>query len=141
MTILEPGDRVSWTTEHIQAVVVQTWPSQVYPEHQIVVIRTLAPTRVAVVLSRELHKIAEGSDVTHLHPMLRAHLAALRSRALRDVELIELHVVLSEWPLSAVHHVTTEELRRALGAAFDRGVGLAHHFHKASPWHSGNFER
>jgi hypothetical protein len=69
--------------------------------------------------------------VTDLHPMVRAHLAALRSRALRDVELIELHVVLSEWPLSAIHQVTTEELRRALQAAFDRGVSLAHHFRQS----------
>jgi len=60
--------------------------------------------------------------------MMRAHLAALRNRALRDVELIELHVVLSEWSLSAVHQFTTEEICRALTAAFDRGVGLAHHF-------------
>jgi plastocyanin len=59
MTVLElePGDQVAWTTARMHAVVVYAWPSQVYPEHQVVAIRTFAPTHVAIVLSRELDKL------------------------------------------------------------------------------------
>ena len=59
---LEPGDRVAWTTTRMHAVVVYAWPSQVYPEHQVVAIRTLAQTRVAIVLSRELDKLRQESE-------------------------------------------------------------------------------
>jgi len=56
-TVLAPGDRVSWGLGRIPAIVVQTWPSQVYPEYQVAMIRTLAPACLA--LSRELEKLPQ----------------------------------------------------------------------------------
>jgi len=62
-TVLAPGDHVTWGLGRIPATVVRTWPSQVFPEYQVALIRTLAPTCMVAVLSRELEKLPTGEDL------------------------------------------------------------------------------